>query len=87
MTTPANASADELRDARYFVQGVFRDANAEFKWSACLTQRLFVLRSRSSQKDATINKHALYCPTVTIDHYSGKTTERHITSTRFVRIL
>ncbi|MGI6354833.1 MAG: glycosyltransferase family 2 protein [Lentisphaeria bacterium] len=40
-----------------------------------------------AERYATINKHALYCPTVTIDHYSGKTTERHITSTRFVRIL
>lgn len=74
----------------YFVCGCFFVMRAaEFQVVGMFDPATFLYCEEQiiAERYATINKHALYCPTVTIDHYSGKTTERHITSTRFVRIL
>ena len=74
----------------YFVSGCFFVVRAaEFQAVGMFDPTTFLYCEEQiiAERYAAIGKQALYCPAVTIDHYSGKTTERHIASTRFVRIL
>lgn len=74
----------------YFVSGCFFVVRAtEFQSVGMLDPATFLYCEEQilAERYLRIGKTALYCPGVTIDHYSGKTTEQHITSTRFVGIL
>lgn len=74
----------------YFVRGCFLVVRAaEFQSVGMFDPATFLYYEEPilAERYLRLGKTALYCPGVTIDHYSGKTTEQHINSIRFVGIL